>query len=142
MYIIAYGSLMDSAQLSQTLGRTAQLRLIILNGVARIFNAPFAGYAYLNLRFDPNSSVEAAWFMLQPSELVKFAEREAGSVLSEVAPGYYAFVWPNPPSTALETPRSYLELCQTAAIRLGIDFEIGLIRPARIAEDLNEPIYT
>ena len=94
MNIVAYGSLMCRGSLESTLGRPAALTKITVPGWRRVFNAAFDEYAYLNLRPDPGGAIEAGFLDMDAAELRLFDEREAGSELTELAPGYLAFVWP------------------------------------------------
>lgn len=141
MNIIVYGSLMNQVSLESTLGRPATLTKTEVLGYARIFNAPFDGYAFFNLQADPASFIEVAYFELEGEELVKFAEREAGSDLIEVKPGYFAFVWPANYTQELAVLQSYIDLCQEGADALGIDMQKGLISPQLVVDDTLEPLY-
>lgn len=141
MKIIAYGSLMNQASLEATLNRPAQLEKLVVPDVSRIFNASFEGYAYLNLQRDSNSAIEAAYFSLEPPELTNFALREAGSILIEVLPGYFAFTWPVTDIEILPVLQSYLDTCQAGAAQLNINMACGLITPGTIIDDRALPIY-
>lgn len=142
MKLIAYGSLMNQLSLERTLGRSAQLSKISLPGWRRVFNAPFDGYAFLNLERAKGIAIEAAYFKLEKRELILFAEREAGSELLEVKPGYYAFVWPRDYCRNLPALESYITLCKAASVELGIDFSAGLSMPPTVINDLHNPIYS
>jgi hypothetical protein len=141
MNIIAYGSLMNQAQLTSTLGRPARLRPVELPGYARVFNAPFDGFAFLNLIEAAGTAIEVASFEITPRELPRFAEREAGSQLVPVLAGYYAFVWPEECTAELPVLQSYLAVCAEGAQALGLDVDRGLIAPARVVDDLRQPLY-
>jgi hypothetical protein len=141
MKLIAYGSLMSKPSLRQTLTRTATLKPIRLSGWRRVFDAPFDGYAFLNLKRDPRANIEAAYFEISDHELILFAEREAGSQLVEVMPEFYAFVWPQSYCQILPALRSYIQLCELAAKRLKLNFAVGLDQPAVVIEDLSNPLY-
>ena len=141
MIIIGYGSLMSKTSLQSTLGRPASLRKTTLTGYARIFNAPFDGYAFLNLTASPGTMLEVAEFDITPPELELFAVREAGSVLIEVSSSKYAFVWPDTATAELAVLRSYVDHCRQGAGELGINFHAGLILPERIEDDMQAPIY-
>lgn len=141
MKLIAYGSLMNQTSLAETLGRQAKLRKIQVMGYQRVFNAPFDDYAFLNLTPARNESIDAAYFYLDRTELPLFAEREAGSSLVEILPGYFAFIWGCPSSTELPVLQSYIEVCVAGANTLGIDFWRGLIPPGQIVNDTRRPLY-
>jgi len=141
MKIIAYGSLMNQASLESTLGRPAQLQTIGVPGYRRVFNAPFDGFAFLNLQRVPGSSLDAAWFELSEAETAKFAEREARSELLELVPGCYAFVWPNRLTRDLPVLQSYINVCRTGATALGINFAKGLTAPTSVIDDVRSPLY-
>jgi hypothetical protein len=142
MNVVAYGSLMCRVSLEATLGRPAALTRVTVPGWRRAFNAAFPdGLAYLNLVPALSSQVEAACFTLAPAELPLFAEREAGSVLSEVMPGYHAFTWPASRCRELPVPRSYLDVCRRGAAELGIDLAAGTSWPATIHDDCGHPLY-
>ena len=72
--------------------RPAPLSTIAISGWKRIFNAPFDGYAFLNLQPDESVEIEAGYFELDPADRHLFAEREAGADLIEVMSGFYAFI--------------------------------------------------
>jgi hypothetical protein len=141
MNLIAYGSLMNQTQVTATLGRPAALTPLELPGYARVFNAPFDGYAFLNLVEAPDTTIEVATFTIEPPELARFAEREAGSQLVPVLPDYYAFVWPMDRTAELPVLQSYLAVCAEGAQSLGLDADRGLIAPARVVNDLRAPLY-
>jgi hypothetical protein len=142
MKVIAYGSLMSQTSLESTLGRRAGLTAVSISGWKRVFNAPFDGYAFLNLKRESDASIEAAFFELGATELPLFAEREAGSELLEVMTGYYAFVWPEHYCQNLPALRSYIQLCEQSATRNGLDFSVGLEYPVLVIDDLAKPLYT
>jgi hypothetical protein len=140
MKIIAYGSLMNQTSLERTLDRPARLSRTVVSGYERIFNAPFGDYGFLNLRQNMNASIEAAYFELEAGELDKFAEREKGSSLIEVTPGYFAFIWDRPVD-GLPVLKSYIDVCLVGARQLTISFWPGMVKPALILDDRNDPIY-
>ncbi|GEM_PF-2470542 len=142
MNIVAYGSLMNQASLNTTLQRPTLLTKLVVPGVARIFNAPFGEFNYLNLETDVASSIEAAYFTITQSELTKFAERESGSIVIEIMSGYFVFIWPSKSPRTLPVPRSYIDLCRSGAKDLNINFDRGLIIPRNIFDDQLEPVYT
>jgi hypothetical protein len=140
--VVAYGSLMHRPSLEATLRRPAQLNRITILGWRRVFNAAFPdGLAYLNLRPALSTQVQAAWFTVAESELRVFADREAGSDLVEVLPGYHAFVWPEASCRELPVLSSYIDICQRGAKALGIDFAAGTTWPATIRNDSANPAY-
>jgi hypothetical protein len=141
MKIIAYGSLMNRSSLESVLCRPAPLSKITVSGWRRIFNAPFDGYAYLNLAASPGGTIEAAYFELDPADLGLFAEREAGAELVEVVPEFHAFVWPESDCRELPALRSYMEVCSRAAGDLGINFAAGLDWPQAVVDDTENPQY-
>ncbi|HEX3082842.1 MAG TPA: gamma-glutamylcyclotransferase family protein [Candidatus Saccharimonadia bacterium] len=141
MKIITYGSLMNQASLEVTLGRPAMLTKIVIQGYRRVFNAPFDGYAFLNLASDLSAFLEAAWFEIEEAELSKFAVREAGSQLVKVRPGFMAFIWPQSATQNLPVLQSYINFCEQGAQALDIDMKRGLIKPRRIRNDTAQPLY-
>ncbi len=141
MNIIAYGSLLNKKSLEKTLARRTDLYKIIIPGVKRIFNAPFGEYSYLNLQMSKGSTIETAYFTLQRSEINKFAKREAGSELTELLPGYYAFIWPNKLCKELPVLQSYIDICKVGAENLDVDFWKNTIRPVEIIDDRNNAQY-
>ena len=141
MKIIAYGALMNRSSLESVVARPAPLSKIIVSGWQRVFNAPFDGYAFLNLTPAADSIIEAAYFELDPTELELFAEREGGAELVEVAPGFHAFIWPESYCRELPALRSYIDVCSHAAGDLGIDFAIGLDWPRAVIDDTKNPQY-
>jgi hypothetical protein len=141
MKVVAYGSLMNRSSLESVVKRPAPLSKITVSGWKRIFNAPFDGYAFLNLKSIENGVIEAAYFELEPAEQQLFSEREAGADLVEVMPGFYAFVWPEGYCRELPTLRSYIDICSYAANELGVDFAMGLDWPGTIVDDTKNPEY-
>ncbi|MDB5179153.1 MAG: hypothetical protein JWN01_1096 [Patescibacteria group bacterium] len=141
MNIIVYGSLMKQASLEATLGRTAVLTKVTVPGYNRVFNAPFDNYAFLNLQFAVDAYIEAAYFELKPAEIANFGEREAGSELVEVKPGFFAFIWPADYVAELPVLQSYVNFCEEGASVLGIDMRQGFITPQTIVDDTLKPLY-
>lgn len=141
MRVLGYGSLMNQQSLDRLLGRHAELHRVVVHGYARIFNAPFSGYAYLNLLAKSNSVIEAVSFEIEEAELQKFSEREAGSDLIELTPGLMGFVWPASATQELEVLQSYIDFCEDAANGMNVDLSIGLVRPAAILNDRKNPKY-
>jgi hypothetical protein len=141
MNIIAYGSLMNQSSLERTLKRPALLTKTTISGWKRVFNAPFDNYAFLNISREPGMTIEAGSFELNPSELTLFTEREAGSVLAEALPGYFAFVWPDDYCQSLPVLLSYINVCANGAQELGINFTLGLVWPCSVINDTNNPAY-
>jgi hypothetical protein len=140
--VVAYGSLMHQPSLEATLRRPAQLNKVTVPGWRRVFDAAFPdGLAYLNLRPAPGSQVQAAWFTVSESELRLFADREAGSNLVEVLPGFHAFVWPEACCRELPVLSSYIDICHRGAKALGIDLGQGTTWPAAIRDDSASPAY-
>jgi hypothetical protein len=140
--IVAYGSLMHQRSLEATLQRPAPLTKIAIPGWQRVFDAAFDdGFAYCNLRPAPSSRIEAAYFTLEAAELHRFAEREEGSALTEVLPGYHAFVWPAERCRALPIPCSYIDICRRGAAELGVSLSLGTDWPATIHDDTAAPVY-
>jgi hypothetical protein len=138
---IAYGALMNRSSLESVVARPAPLRKIIVSGWKRVFNAPFDEYAFLNLTPAVDSVIEAGYFELDTAELELFAEREAGSQLVEVVPGFHAFVWPDAYCRELPVLRSYINVCSQAAGDLGINFAAGLDWPRDVVDDTENPQY-
>jgi len=141
MKIIVYGSLMNRSSLESVVGRLAPLSKIIVSGWKRVFNAPFDGYAFLNLTPAAESMIEAVYFELDSTELELFSEREAGAQIVEIVPGFYAFVWPESYCRELPALQSYMDICLLAAGDLGIDFTVGLDWPGTIVDDTKNPQY-
>jgi hypothetical protein len=142
MKVIVYGSLMNRTSLESVLQRPALLSKIAVAGWKRVFNAPFDGYSFLNLRPAENDAIEAAYFELDPSEQQLFAEREAGADLIEVVPGFYAFIWPEEYCRDLPALQSYIDICSRAAGELGVDFASGVDWPEVIIDDKKNPEYS
>lgn len=141
MNIIAYGSLMNKNSLEKTLGRHATLKKIIVPNVKRFFNAPFGDYAFLNLLPDKKNFIEAAYFCLSRDELGRFSEREAGSTLQELLPGFFAFIWPDANCRELPVLQSYITFCSEGALQNKISFWQGTYQPHLVINDLNNPLY-
>lgn len=141
MKIVAYGSLMNQNSLEKTLQRSAQLITVTVPNVQRVFNAPFGDYAFLNLAFVEDNSIEAAYFELDKEEIEKFNQRERGSELVEVMAGMYAFVWPKAYCKDLPVLQSYIDFCQTGCRELNINFWPGTQQPQVIFDDAKKPLY-
>jgi len=140
--VIAYGSLMYRQGLEWTLGRSAALTKITIPGWQRVFDAAFEdGFAYCNLRRSPGSRIEAAYFTLEAAELDRFAEREEGSRLTEVLPGYHAFVWSGERCRELPVLCSYIDICRRGAAELCVRLSLGTEWPATIHDDTAAPMY-
>jgi hypothetical protein len=139
--IIGYGSLLSRSSLESTLRRPAPLTKTTVTGWRRVFNAEFGGYAFGNLRRDPEAIIEAAFFELAAAEVDLFADREKGSELAEVAPGYFAFVWPDGRCRDLPVLRSYIDVCRRGAGEMGIDIERGTDWPGVVVDDSAAPAY-
>jgi len=132
---------MNQKSLEETLGRPVKLRKTTLNGWVRVFNAPFDGYAFLNLQKCSCKTIEVAYFEIEPWEIKKFAKREAGSDLIEVKKGYIAFVWPANKCQDLPVLQSYIDVCEEGADVLGIDFRAWTIQPKVLFNDLQDLKY-
>lgn len=141
MKVVVYGSLMNRSSLESVVRRPAPLSTIAISGWKRIFNAPFDGYAFLNLQPDESVEIEAGYFELDPAERHLFAEREAGADLIEVMSGFYAFIWPEYCCRELPALRSYIDICSNAASDLGVDFAVGLDWPSVVVDDTKNPEY-
>lgn len=141
MNIIAYGSLTNLPSLAKTLGREVEYGLVFIKGYERVFNAPFGKYAYLNLKKNKSTQFVAAYFTITKSEITCFDEREKGSRLVEVKPGYFAFVWSEEKCRDLPVLQSYIEVCKAGAGDLGIDFWESTKIPSQIIDDLTDPKY-
>lgn len=141
MKIIAYGSLMNQKSLGKTLRRSVKLKKTNISGWCRIFNAPFDGYAFLNLRRVRGKTIEAAYFSISQNELKLFEKREKGSDLVEVKNGFFAFIWPGNKTKSLPVLESYLDVCEKGARRLRIDFWRNTAKPNNIINDLQHPKY-
>lgn len=141
MNVIAYGSLMNQRSLEGTLNRRAELTPVTIEGYARVFNAPFDNYAFLNLRRTDNSRIECAYFEIEPIELTKFSVREAGSELVELTSGLYAFMWPGDKAEDLPVLMSYINVCQEASRQLELDFIKGTVWPNILEDDRMKPKY-
>jgi hypothetical protein len=140
--IVAYGSLMHRHSLEATLGRPATLTKITIPGWRRVFDAAFGdGFAYLNLRPALRTQVEAAYFTLDGAELRLFAQREEGSDLTEVLPGYHAFVWPRERCRDLPVLCSYIDICRRGAAELGVSLSAGTTWPSTVHNDSAAPLY-
>ncbi|MFA7244537.1 MAG: gamma-glutamylcyclotransferase family protein [Patescibacteria group bacterium] len=139
--IIAYGSLLDSKSRQKTIPTTKKLTPLNLKGYERIFNAPFKDRAYLNMRKNPDSEVQVAYFKVNDSELDDLISRESGSDLVEVANDCFAFIWPEKKSAQLPVYASYIKVCERGAAELGINFWQGTIEPVEIIDDLTDPKY-
>ena len=141
MKIIAYGSLQNKASLEATLGRPVWYEVITIEGYQKVFNAPFGDYAFLNLHENQGSSFNCLYFEIESSELTKFAEREAGSNLIEIMPGYWAFVWPTVYCRALPVLQSYISICEIAARQNNLDFWEGTVQPKKVINDKDKTLY-
>lgn len=141
MKIIAYGSLLNKSSLEATLGRRVVLKRIVVPGYKRVFNAPFGGYAFMNLEKSPGSQIEAAYFEVDWTELVKFSEREAGSKLLEILPGYWAFMWPRSQCRKLPVLQSYIEFCLEGCRLLNVSLWSGTKKPDLIIDDSQNSLY-
>lgn len=141
MKLFAYGSLMNQSSLAGQLGRPTALTPSLLWGFRRVFNAPFDEYAYLNLEQSPGACVSGAVFELNEQEIELFRDREAGSCLTEVSAGCFAFIWPDRACRELPVVQSYLDLCEAGANALQINFWAYTRRPRVIINDRHSPIY-
>jgi hypothetical protein len=139
--IIGYGSLLSRASLESTLRRPAPLTKTTVTGWRRVFNAAFDAYAFANLSRDPGAVIEAAFFQLDAAEVDLFTDRERGSELAEVAPGYFAFVWPDGRCGDLPVLRSYIDVCRRGAGEMGVDIELGTDWPGVVVDDSAAPVY-
>lgn len=141
MKVLAYGSLQNRQSLEATLNRRASYGTVEVKGYQRVFNAPFGDYAFLNLQPNSESTFKCAYFEIDENELYKFDVREAGSTLTEVMPGYYAFIWPEGNCKELPVLQSYIDVCEKGAVKLGVKLWQGTMSPKEIMNDLLEPIY-
>jgi hypothetical protein len=140
--VVAYGALMHRPSLEATLRRPARLNRLTIPGWRRVFDAAFPdGLAYLNLRPALSTQIQAAWFNVAEPELRLFADREAGSDLVEVLPGFHAFVWPEARCREFPVLSSYVDICRRGAKALGIDLAQGTTWPATIRNDSANPAY-
>lgn len=141
MKVLAYGSLQNKRSLEATLNRRASYGIVEVKGYQRVFNAPFGDYAFLNLQPNSESTFECAYFEIDESELYKFDVREAGSILTEVMPGYYAFIWPEVNCKELPVLQSYIDICENGAKDQDVNLWQGTISPEKVINDLLEPMY-
>lgn len=141
MKLVAYGSLINKSSLEETLGRDVAYELIAIKDYARIFDAPFGEYAFLNLTNIPGAQFEAACFSIKQSELSKFEVREAGSILLEIKPDHFAFVSPAQKCKNLPVLQSYIDVCEKGCNLLGISLWTSTIRPKTIINDRANPLY-
>lgn len=141
MKVIAYGSLLSRASLESVVKRPAPLSKVIVPGWKRVFNAAFDPYGYANILLAAESTIEGAYFELDPAEVRLFDEREAGSELIEVMPGFLAFVWPEEYCRELPVLQSYLAVCTGGAAEAGVDFARGTDWPGAVVDDSADPWY-
>ncbi len=132
---------MNRNSLKKTLQRDVELTTLVIPSVTRVFDAPFSEYAYCNLKFARDTSIQAAYFSMEEQELKKFAEREAGSIMVEVLPSFFAFVWPEEKCRTLPVLQSYIDFCMQGANELTIDFWEGTKKPKKIIDDRKKPLY-
>ena len=64
MKTVVYGSLMNQSSLESVVHRPTRLSKIIIPGWKRVFNAPFDGYAFLNLQPTLDGIIEAVYLNL------------------------------------------------------------------------------
>ncbi len=142
MKIIAYGSLQNRQSLEATLGRSVTYGRTKVIGYEKVFNAPFGNYAFLNLRKNTSASFTCVYFTIQPGELCKFKDREAGSVLAEIMPDFWAFVWPESYCRALPVLQSYIDVCEKGYAQNTLDFWRSTVTPKTFVNDRKQPIYS
>lgn len=141
MNIIAYGSLQNRESLEATLGRPATYSRTKVVGYEKVFNAPFDGYAFLNLQKNPSASFECMYFTIQPNELYRFDAREAGSTLIEIMPDFWAFIWPDSYCRTLPVLQSYIDVCESGYAQNKLDFWESTVMPGAIVNDRKQPLY-
>lgn len=125
----------------KTLGRKTKLLKLTLNGYARIFNAKFDNFAFLNIQKIPGQKIEAGYFEIDASEVKLFEKREAGSRLVKVKSDFYAFIWPEYLTAELPVLFSYVNACVNGANELKINFWQGTKWPKQIIDDRLSPLY-
>lgn len=141
MKIVAYGSLQNKVSLEATLGRPVSYDVITVEGYQKVFNAPFGDYAFLNLQKNVESSFDCLYFDIDPTELDKFAVREAGSELVEIMPSYWAFIWPSDYCRDLPVLKSYIDVCEVAAKQNELYLWQGAVLPCEVINDTQKPLY-
>lgn len=148
MYVFAYGSLMNPRSRAKSLPGEHATRSITLKGYRRKMNAPFDGYAYLNIIPSDTHTVEGVLIPVSEHELLLLTEREKGyektevsAQLSEPVDGdVYAFTMPDSECT-LKVPRSYIMTCTSGMSENGRQQWLSETILYGIQEDLTAPVY-
>jgi len=121
-----------------------------LKGYRRKTNAPFDGYAYMNIVEDAEASVEGIIIPLTLAELAILEKREegyeqvdvTGQIDASVTGKVFAFIMPNAADSGLKVPRSYLLTCLQGVSENKRDRWISeTLIPEGIEEDLENPVY-
>ncbi len=147
-YLFAYGSLMNPKSLAHTLPGARDVRRAILKGYQRKMNAPFDGYAYLNIVPLAASSVQGVLIAMTRSEIDLFSSREEGYAITDVTDFLtepvdgraYAFIAPDI-ECVLKVPRSYLSTCTAGMSEAERERWIKETLMGEIEEDLEKPLY-
>jgi gamma-glutamylcyclotransferase (GGCT)/AIG2-like uncharacterized protein YtfP len=147
-YLFAYGSLMNPLSLAKTLPGERTVCDTELRGYRRKMNAPFDGYAYLNIVPDKNSTVSGKLIAMSEAEMGLFSSREEGYLRTDVsenidgAPHGRVFVFIAPDiECAMRVPQSYLDTCTYGMSDAEKQRWIDETEMSDIEEDRDNPIY-
>lgn len=148
MYLLAYGSLMNPRSVAKTLPGERVTRRATLRGYRRKMNAPFDGYAYLNIVPGPNTNVNGVLISLSEKELALLSPREEGYTLTDVTEHIdpavdgmvVAFIAPDI-ECSLKVPRSYLMTCMSSIPELEREKWLAETVMWGVEEDGHDPIY-
>jgi len=148
MYLFAYGSLMNPRSVAKTLSGERVTQRATLRGYRRKMNAPFDGYAYLNIVPDTASSVSGVLIPMTEAELELFSSREEGyekvdvtEMLSSRTEGEaLAFIAPDI-ECRFKVPRSYLMTCMSGVPETERAQWLAETIMNDIEEDADNPIY-
>lgn len=148
MYLFAYGSLMNPASLRKTLPDERIIQRAAIKGFKRKMNAPFDGYAYLNIVPDPTSTVAGVLIPMSEKEFKLFSSREEGYVKTDVTANIngkfdapiFAFIAPDI-ECALKVPRSYIQTCTAGMSVAEREQWIADTLMTAVEEDSENPVY-
>ncbi len=111
-------------------------------------NAPFDGYAYLNIVPDESASVEGVLIAITREELDLFTSREEGYTITDVSNQMKApidgvvcaFIAPDVPCT-LRVPRSYILTCTAGMTDTKRARWLSETEFLEVLEDSDNPVY-
>jgi cation transport regulator ChaC len=124
-YVFGYGSIVNPASMAKDIDPKLFRKWTILNGYERIFDWPVDGALALNLRKNPEKSIDGILIEVDDESFEALERREKGyspvdlSVLidEKLDGNVFAFIAPNEAHPDMHIAKDYFDLCADAIPR-------------------------